>query len=974
MAVHVSRFARLCIALACASVLAVFLNGCGSLVTKIAETTSSGTTQPAPPPPSITSQPVSSSVTLGQAATFSVTATGTGTLSYQWQQNSVNIAGATASSYTTPATIASDNGSTFEVVVSDAAGSTTSNPVALTLIDAAPPSLTLQPQSQSVTLGQAATFSVAASGTSTLGYQWQQNSVNIAGATASSYTTPATSASDSGSTFAVIVSDAAGSTTSNSATLTVSTPAVASYYVATNGNDNADGSESAPFATLQHAQLAMEQSATKVTQINAGTYYLNAPLTLTSQDEGETWEAFPGATVVISGGQLLSGWTSEGNGIYSTIAAQPVGLDLAISGVRQMPAALGYDPQRPFISGWRVLPTNQAQNFGVTFAVNPADLTPSVKPGAVLQILDFLRYTDQFTKIVSVDAANNTITVADRFNTGTSTAGISGSWRVLNDAADLGAPGEFAYDASASKVYLEPTSPDTLATDTVVAAELSTLIVLNNVSGVTISGLTLSDATSEKHEYAGAFRDKLAAIMLVGVTNSAITGNTFLNVGNGISLGNSSNNAIAGNGFAQMGGSGILLTANSNRNNVTGNTIVGLGKINVGSTGIHLENSANNLIDSNTIDGSPRWGVDLYPSDGVSLVGNTVSNNVIRNTNQQTNDTGAIYSYAGTSPGYVKEDTTITGNRIENLGGLLRDASGNYKLGQTQGIYMDDQVSTVTMTNNVIESDGNGMFLCHGCQSNSASNNVVILQPPAYFDRGAIGATYSTGDMTYNGTTRVDLLPSYFPSSLSTTTIVVQLSGTANATFSVQVDGAVIGAGTASGTVADYTFTTPLTPHQTHRVGITLTNGATAGSSTTALHDMALFVNNTAVNLVAPEAQGNYGAYGFAVGDDNLQVTNFSSMHNIVFRNGGSSQDLMDWTDWANPSYVDPNPGVVNYNVLYQNVAKAGDTIFGSQTTDANSVLANPMFANPNAGDYSLLANSPALAEGFDPTGVPLTP
>jgi len=190
----------------------------------------------------------------------------------------------------------------------------------------------------------------------------------------------------------------------------------------------------------------------------------------------------------------------------------------------------------------------------------------------------------------------------------------------------------------------------------------------------------------------------------------------------------------------------------------------------------------------------------------------------------------------------------------------------------------------------------------------------------------------------------------------------------------VQVDGAVIGAGTASGTVADYTFTTPLTPHQTHRVGITLTNGATAGSSTTALHDMALFVNNTAVNLVAPEAQGNYGAYGFAVGDDNLQVTNFSSMHNIVFRNGGSSQDLMDWTDWANPSYVDPNPGIVNYNVLYQNVAKAGDTIFGSQTTDANSVLANPMFANPNAGDYSLLANSPALAEGFDPTGVPLTP
>jgi parallel beta-helix repeat protein len=110
-----------------------------------------------------------------------------------------------------------------------------------------------------------------------------------------------------------------------------------------------------------------------------------------------------------------------------------------------------------------------------------------------------------------------------------------------------------------------------------------------------------------------------------------------------------------------MGGSGIFVTANSNHNQVTGNTMTGLGKINVGTSGIHLENSANNLIDSNTIDGSGRWGVDLYPTDGVSLVGNTVSNNVIRNTSQQTADTGAIYSYAGTSPGYVNESTTITG-------------------------------------------------------------------------------------------------------------------------------------------------------------------------------------------------------------------------------------------------------------------------------------------------------------------------
>ena len=885
-----TRFLRLAQAIQVIGCLGFFflLSGCGEVVTRLSDASASETIQPASPPPSITSQPTSSTVTLGQAATFSVTATGTGTLSYQWQKNSVNIAGATDSSYTTPATSAVDDGATFDVVVTDTAGSITST----------------------------------------------------------------------------------------SATLTVTTPAVASYYVATNGNDTADGSASGPFATLQRAQLAMQQSSVKVTQIYAGTYYLPSPLTLTALDQGETWEAMPGATVILSGGQVISGWTSEGNGIYSAIAAQPVGLDLAISGVRQTPADLGYDPQQPFISGWRVLPATQAKNFGVTFAINPADMTASVKPGATLQVLDHLRYSDQITRIVSVDAANSTITVTDQFNTGTSTPGVTGSWRVLNDPADLGEQGEFAYDAATSKAYLDPVNPDSLASGTVVAARLSTLVTLNNVSAVTISGLTFSDTTSDIHPYTGMFTDKLATVMATGLTNSTITGNTFLNAGNGISIGNSSNNTISENGFQQLGGSGIFVTANSNHNQVTGNTMTGLGTINVGTSGIHLENSANNLIDSNIIDGSGRWGVDLYPTDGVSLVGNIVSNNVIRNTSQQTADTGAIYSYAGTSPGYVNESTTITGNRIENLGGLLRDATGSYKPGQTQGIYMDDQVSGVTMTNNVIESNGNGMFLCHGCQGNSASNNVVILQPPAYYDRGANGVTYSTGDMSYNGATRIDLMPSYFPSSTATTTIVVELSGAASgntsAAFNVLADGVVIGTGTASSTIADYAFTAQLTPHQIHRIGIALTNGASTGSPTTELHNLVLFVNDTAVNLVAPEAQGNYGAYGFVVGNDALQLTNFSSTHNIVYRGAGSSQDLMDWTDWADPTYRDPNPGTINYNVLFQNVAKAGDTVLGAQGTDAQSVLANPQFNDVQTGDYTLAPNSPALTEGFNPSGVPL--
>src|SRR5207247_2481251 len=76
--------------------------------------------------PTITTQPASQTVTAGQPATFSVSATGTAPLSYQWQKGVTPISGATGASYITPPTTGGDNGALFRVVVSNAAGSVTS--------------------------------------------------------------------------------------------------------------------------------------------------------------------------------------------------------------------------------------------------------------------------------------------------------------------------------------------------------------------------------------------------------------------------------------------------------------------------------------------------------------------------------------------------------------------------------------------------------------------------------------------------------------------------------------------------------------------------------------------------------------------------------------------------------------------------------------------------------------------------------
>jgi len=143
--------------------------------------------------PTITAQPVSQTVTAGQTASFVVAATGTAPLTYQWQKSGVNIAGANSASYTTPATTTSDNGATFRVVVSSTAGTATSAAATLTVnVAAVAPAIAAQPVNQTVTAGQAAGFSVAATGTAPLSYQWQKSGVNIAGANSASYTTPAT--------------------------------------------------------------------------------------------------------------------------------------------------------------------------------------------------------------------------------------------------------------------------------------------------------------------------------------------------------------------------------------------------------------------------------------------------------------------------------------------------------------------------------------------------------------------------------------------------------------------------------------------------------------------------------------------------------------------------------------------------------------------------------------------------------------
>ncbi|MGE0479441.1 MAG: immunoglobulin domain-containing protein, partial [Phycisphaerae bacterium] len=165
----------------------------------------------------ITQQPAGGDRCPGQSITFSVTATGQAPITYQWRKNGVNIPGATSSTYSINPVALADSG-TYSCALTNTCGTAISNPAVLTVSNA--PTITQQPQSQTACQGQQVMFSVSATG-GQLAYQWRKNTVDIPGATQSTYTIAAAQVSDSGD-YDVVVSSSCGFITSAAATLTIS--------------------------------------------------------------------------------------------------------------------------------------------------------------------------------------------------------------------------------------------------------------------------------------------------------------------------------------------------------------------------------------------------------------------------------------------------------------------------------------------------------------------------------------------------------------------------------------------------------------------------------------------------------------------------------------------------------------------------------------------------------------------------------
>jgi Right handed beta helix region len=534
-------------------------------------------------------------------------------------------------------------------------------------------------------------------------------------------------------------------------------PVVGGFYVSPTGSDLANGAIETPFGTLGRAVTATRAGSEKRIFMRDGVHKLTSTISLTSTDKGMSISPYQNEKPVISGGEKLTGFVDEGDGLFSKVLAQPSGLDLFVGGSRVLVGQGGYyDPLNPTRSGWLKSQGSAQSLFTVDYVYFKQDDIPAgiLTPNLMIQVFDAARKYDHITFVSNIDYATKRITLALPHPSGPILEGAA--YRLLNHPSFIERDGEFAWRMADSRIVFRPSSTD-FETQGVYIPLLNGLIDLQNGAD-DITFVRLAFAHSQYNGFA------------ISVTNShrfRVGGCTFSNVGDGVRVLGGTDGKVGGCKFIDLANSGVVLDAGALGWQIYANDFSNLGRISKGAGALFSPGGQNTTFAFNDVIATPRYGATFKIGGSNDVIYNTFTD-----TGRETADSAAIEYVGNTS---TDLSSLVEGNWIDRIPGYPDQTGGEFSTefnevefgiqtenprAKSWAVYLNYLASGVTVRGNFTRGASSGHFMIDGGNKNSIENNISILDE--YDDAYAVmrnpqavvvsSPTFDSSSLTFDST------------------------------------------------------------------------------------------------------------------------------------------------------------------------------------------------------------------------------
>ena len=542
----------------------------------------------------------------------------------------------------------------------------------------------------------------------------------------------------------------------------------AEFYVAPNGDDANPGTISQPFLTIEQARQAVRSLAGSMTgdiivYLRGGEYVLSSSVVLDQLDSGTNgfnviYQAYPGESPVISGGQAITGWTSVGNNIYK--ATVPAGFRFRQLYVNKTPVVRARTPNAGSYN--RLLSWDIA---GRRVEINASEISNWQRLNEVEMVILGGGVNQANLRVESFSTVGSSALVTPQepernriFVQVYPPKAPTRPYWFENAFEFLDAPGEWYLNTQTNEVYYMPRAGEDMATAEVVAPVLETLVRLQGtlstpIHNVQFYGLTFANTTWLLPSTDGFVGDQASIVFTEGLLGDQFTSYPSIRHPAGVHLEAADHIKFERNIFRDMGSSAINLYVGAHDNQLIGNVISDVSASGI-SVDLNLESnpadprkiSAGNIIRNNYI---TRTGRNYFQSVGIML-GYTNGSVVEHNELSDMPYTGISVGWGWQDLPNAAQNNTIRYNDVTHVLNMMDDGGGIYTLSQQPGTLIEENyihdLPRPTQTAGIFEFGG--LYLDQGSNFITMRNNVIANVEGATVKQNQVG---SSNTLSNNG-------------------------------------------------------------------------------------------------------------------------------------------------------------------------------------------------------------------------------